>query len=391
MASKRGGLGRGLGALLGSQNIDLNRKPSDIVREIFVADIKPNRYQPRREFDPEAMRELAESIKAYGVLQPVIVRKIEGDFYELIAGERRLRAAKMVEMEKIPAIIREYTDAQTSEISIIENVQRQDLSAIEEAQAYDRLIKEFGHTQEVVAVKIGRSRSHISNILRLLKLVPEVRELVSKGQLTLGQARPLLAIENPIIQKQAAEMILSEGLSVRKVEAFINELKNSGLLATMTANMKALEENKNEFQTNVNQSTINNQSDIEKVEIKSEESKIVDNGAASDTINSELKTEKSKTSKADKKVEPPNIYIIDAENRLTEILGAKVKITTSKKFSRIQIDFSNEDELSRIIESFERSIKSSDMKNEETAISQATTKEEKIAALRKFSTQNFNI
>ena len=389
MASKKGGLGRGLGALL-TQTAAQYNKTQDTVVEIEVELIVPNRYQPRREFDIEALNELAESIKTYGILQPLIVRRI-GDGYELIAGERRLRASKMVGLVKVPAIIREYTDAQMSEISIIENVQRENLNVIEEAQAYERLIKEFGHTQEVVAVKIGRSRSHISNILRLLKLVPEVRELVSKGQLTLGQARPLLAIENPIIQKQAAEMILSEGLSVRKVEAFINELKNSGLLATMTANMKALEENKNEFQTNVNQSTINNQSDIEKVEIKSEESKIVDNGAASDTINSELKTEKSKTSKADKKVEPPNIYIIDAENRLTEILGAKVKITTSKKFSRIQIDFSNEDELSRIIESFERSIKSSDMKNEETAISQATTKEEKIAALRKFSTQNFNI
>ena len=389
MTSKKGGLGRGLGALL-TQTAAQYNKTQDTVVEIEVELIVPNRYQPRREFDIEALNELAESIKTYGILQPLIVRRI-GDGYELIAGERRLRASKMVGLVKVPAIIREYTDAQMSEISIIENVQRENLNVIEEAQAYERLIKEFGHTQEVVAVKIGRSRSHISNILRLLKLVPEVRELVSKGQLTLGQARPLLAIENPIIQKQAAEMILSEGLSVRKVEAFINELKNSGLLATMTANMKALEENKNEFQTNVNQSTINNQSDIEKVEIKSEESKIVDNGAASDTINSELKTEKSKTSKADKKVEPPNIYIIDAENRLTEILGAKVKITTSKKFSRIQIDFSNEDELSRIIESFERSIKSSDMKNEETAISQATTKEEKIAALRKFSTQNFNI
>ncbi|MBR1398471.1 MAG: ParB/RepB/Spo0J family partition protein, partial [Selenomonadaceae bacterium] len=228
MANKKGGLGRGLSALLPQTQSQYSQiQPQDTVHDIQVSLIQPNRYQPRREFDANALNELAESIKSYGILQPIIVRKIDSG-YELIAGERRLRASKIVGLENIPAIIREYTDAQMSEISIIENVQRENLNVIEEAQAYDRLIKEFGHTQEVVAAKIGRSRSHISNIMRLLKLSPTVRALIAKGLLTLGQARPLLAIENEVIQVQAAEMILSEGLSVRKVEAFINELKNSG-------------------------------------------------------------------------------------------------------------------------------------------------------------------
>ena len=399
MAGKRGGLGRGLGALLPQSQNQIDAK-KDTVNEIFTALIKPNRYQPRREFDEAALNELAESIKAYGILQPIIVRSLDDGSYELIAGERRLRASKMVGLEKIPAIIREYTDAQMSEISIIENVQRENLNVIEEAQAYDRLIKEFGHTQEVVAAKIGRSRSHISNILRLLKLSPKVRELISNGKLTLGQARPLLAIENPIIQLQAAEMILSEGLSVRKVEAFINELKNSGLLANLTADMEKVAksssnevaapptENKIEEPKNFIKNNIDNKPTIDKIIIKE--------NSTSNKINPDLGNENKvakpvkQKSADDIRSNLNDIYIRDMENRLTEILGTQVKISMSKKRGRIQIDFNTEEDLMRILERFD----DKEFKPPVTPTVQKpeSTREEKIAALRRFSTsQNFKI
>ena len=390
MAIKKGGLGRGISALLPqSQSQYSTEQSQDTVHEVKVALIQPNRYQPRREFEPNALNELAESIKSYGILQPLIVRSIEDGRYELIAGERRLRASKIVGLENVPVIIRDYTDAQMSEISIIENVQRENLNVIEEAQAYDRLIKEFGHTQEVVAAKIGRSRSHISNILRLLKLSPTVRALIAKGLLTLGQARPLLAIENEVIQVQAAEMILSEGLSVRKVEAFINELKNSGLLASLTANL-----NSDITSTEIESSNITNgdimESESENLIVKDETK--VDTTPTNDKIikaDDPVKSEVRKNNKAVQKKNPDtSVYIREAENKLTDILGVHVKITSNKKCNRIQIDFAAEEDLSRIIESFEKLLPVSSNKTNLTA----TTKEEKIAALRKFSTsQNFNI
>ena len=412
MANKKGGLGRGLSALLPQTQSQYSQiQPQDTVHDIQVSLIQPNRYQPRREFDANALNELAESIKSYGILQPIIVRKIDSG-YELIAGERRLRASKIVGLENIPAIIREYTDAQMSEISIIENVQRENLNVIEEAQAYDRLIKEFGHTQEVVAAKIGRSRSHISNIMRLLKLSPTVRALIAKGLLTLGQARPLLAIENEVIQVQAAEMILSEGLSVRKVEAFINDLKNSGLLGTLTANIQITDKppvvdnnyvpvtpNDNvETQKNIlTKNTINDNNVVDSDHSRDKiivPNDVVNNNEGiniNQTINENeiIKTHsaKMKSSKSPNK-NGRDLYIQEAENKLTEILGAQVKITNNKKVSRIQIDFASEDELSRIVETFDRSMAAA---TNQSKPAMATT-EEKIAALRKFSTsQRFSI
>ena len=393
MSIKKGGLGRGIEALLPQSQSQYDQANSkDSVQEVPTALIQPNRYQPRREFDEGALNELAESIKSYGILQPLIVRKIESDRYELIAGERRLRASKIVGLEKVPVIIREYTDAQMSEISIIENVQRENLNVIEEAQAYDRLIREFGHTQEIVAAKIGRSRSHISNILRLLKLSPTVRALIAKGLLTLGQARPLLAIENEMIQVQAAEMILSEGLSVRKVEAFVNELKNSGLLQTLSANLDNATE-----KTEINVPSESDYAPTATINEHKERSIVheLPSNAVSmeNTNNDDLAQPKvQKPSKTvPKKTEETSIYIRDAENKLSGILGARVKITTNKKHSRIQIDFATEEDLSRILESFDKSLNKTgdDLKTE---VATVATKEEKIAALRKFSaSQNFSI
>ena len=398
MVAKKGGLGRGIEALLPQSQSQYEQVGSkDSVQEVLSALIQPNRYQPRREFDEGALNELAESIKSYGILQPLIVRRIEDGRFELIAGERRLRASKIVGLEKVPVIIRDYTDAQMSEISIIENVQRENLNVIEEAQAYDRLIKEFGHTQEIVAAKIGRSRSHISNMLRLLKLSPTVRALIAKGLLTLGQARPLLAIENEVLQVQAAEIILSEGLSVRKVEAFVNELKSSDLLQTLTTNMNEAAETTETVNMPVSNSEMaSNAPAVESTErIYSELPS--NNVVVSDTVKSERvdsvttapQQEEIKPNKPAKKViETPPLYIREAENKLSNILGAQVKITTNKKHNRIQIDFATEEDLERIIENFDKSLNRDDV-NPRAGMS---TKEEKIAALRKFSTsQNFNI
>lgn len=349
MSGKRGGLGRGLGAIFGSHAKD-NFKPQDVVSEIFVSAVQPNRYQPRKEFSQEALQELAESIKAYGILQPIIVRKLGLDSYELIAGERRLRASKIAGLEKIPAIIREYTDAQTSEISIIENVQRQDLNAMEEAHAYERLIRDFGHTQEELAIKIGCSRSYISNLLRLLNLAPQVREFVSKGLLSMGQAIPLLAIENELLQTKAAQMIVAEDLSVRKVKAFVNEMKNSGLI---------ISEKQKKFSSPVQK----NQSEQKKEKIFSEEKNFSDVQAR------------------EKISEPENIsYVQLAEDKLSEIVGAEVKIISEASKKQIQINFSDNAQLQQIVRKLEHTIPNSGGKP-------VTTKEEKISALRKFSTE----
>ena len=220
--SKRG-LGRGLDALFGAPgNTDMNAEP-ELANEITLKEITPNPHQPRQHFDEEALAELAQSIKQHGVIQPVIVRKTLNG-YELVAGERRWRASQLAGLKRIPAVIRDYTDAEMMEIALIENLQRQNLNPIEEALAFRRLMEEFGLTQEEVAQKIGRSRSMIANIVRLLNLQSEVQDFVSRGTLSIGQARPLLALTVPAVQLEAAKQIIEEDLSSRDAEELVRRL-----------------------------------------------------------------------------------------------------------------------------------------------------------------------
>lgn len=244
--AKRTGLGKGLGAIFGdevmesaaeeqeakhqakskkAQEPEKKEEDSDIGKELMVkvTSIEPNREQPRKDFNEEAMGELAESMKVYGVLQPLLVQK-KGDYYEIIAGERRWRAAKLAGLKEVPVVIREYTKQQTMEIALIENVQREDLNAIEEAKAYQRLIQEFELKQEEIAARVGKSRVTITNSMRLLKLDERVQEMLIQNQITGGHARALLTVEDGELQYKLAGKIISENLSVREIEKIVKSL-----------------------------------------------------------------------------------------------------------------------------------------------------------------------
>lgn len=192
----------------------------DSIRQIRLSQIDPNRSQPRESFDEEALQELAASIREHGVLQPVLVRPA-GKRYEIIAGERRWRAAKLAKCREIPVIVREMDDAEAMQIALIENIQREDLNPIEEAAAYQRLMEEYHLTQEETAAKVGKSRAAVANSVRLLKLDPEVRGLLTEKALTEGHARALLTLEVPELQRQAAQEVVSRGLTVRETEKLV--------------------------------------------------------------------------------------------------------------------------------------------------------------------------
>lgn len=185
-------------------------------RRLPIEFLERNSDQPRYTFDEVALEELSLSIKEKGLLQPILVRQLTGDKYQIVAGERRWRAAQMAGIHEVPVVVRELTDAEVLEIAIIENIQREDLSAIEEATGYSKLIEEFGHTQEVLAKIVGKSRSHITNLLRLLNLPQKVRDLVDGGRLSMGHARALLSAPDPVA---LAGKVVAEGLSVRQTEA----------------------------------------------------------------------------------------------------------------------------------------------------------------------------
>ncbi|WNO54013.1 ParB/RepB/Spo0J family partition protein [Stakelama saccharophila] len=213
----RPGLGRGLSALMGDiareESIGGERAPAGI-RMLPVSALTPHPDQPRRHFDDDAIGELANSIANRGLIQPIIVRP-HGKDYQIVAGERRWRAAQRARLHDVPVIVRELSDAETLEIALVENIQRQDLNAIEEADAYRKLIEEFGHTQEALSKLIGKSRSHIANLMRLLDLPATVRRMVIDGDIQMGHARALISAPDPVT---LAEQVRDKGLTVRQAE-----------------------------------------------------------------------------------------------------------------------------------------------------------------------------
>jgi len=220
------GLGRGLSSLMGDTDTQNNTAPkSSSETTISIAKLRPSPLQPRRVFDKNSINELADSIKSKGLVQPILVRPSnanEGE-YEIIAGERRWRAAQVAQLHEIPAVIRNLNDTESLEIAIIENVQRSDLSPIEEAAGYKKLMESYNHTQEQLSEVVGKSRSHIANIIRLLSLPQSIQDMISQGSISSGHAR---AIMNSAFPEQLAEKIINENLSVRATEALVKEKKD---------------------------------------------------------------------------------------------------------------------------------------------------------------------
>jgi ParB family chromosome partitioning protein len=263
---------------------------SEAPKEVPVGQVSFNPYQPRQDFDDAKLEELAQSIRQHGVIQPIVVRKGGGEAYELVAGERRLRAAKLAGLNSIPAVVGEFSDTQLMEVALVENLQREDLNPVEEAFAYQTLLEEFGLTQEQLAKRIGKSRPHIANTVRLLNLPEAVQALVTGGQLTAGHARAVLSLEQPELQEAVAQKIVAAGLSVRETEKLVQKEKEG--------NSKA---NSGE-------------------------------------------TEREKTSPA------PDPELMLLKKQLQQALGTPVRITRTAKKGTIHIDFYGQDDLARIFE-----------------------------------------
>lgn len=238
MAGKKMGLGRGLNVLIPEQKKEETSEPKEVIKEVVkvkevvkevekeielkISEIEPNRNQPRKQFDEDALEELAASIKQFGVIQPLIVQKRD-DYFEIIAGERRWRAARMAGLKKVPVIIREYEDQKVLEVALIENIQRENLNAIEEAKAYERLTVEFHLTQDEIAKKVSKSRTAITNTMRLLKLDERVQKMVEDELISSGHARCLLGLNNSELQYEFAVKIMDLSLSVRDAEKLVKK------------------------------------------------------------------------------------------------------------------------------------------------------------------------
>ena len=333
--AKQGGLGRGLGALglgknvlAGAPKADTPAQPAEKdaptasavpenPTEISVAVIAPNRFQPRREFDEAALEELRESIARHRILQPLSVRAVGDGKYELIAGERRLRAARLAGRATVPVVVRTASDAEMAEMALIENIQREDLNPIEEARAYEQLLTKFRLSQEELARRVARSRSAIANSVRLLRLAEEVQAFIANGVLSMGQTRPLLALESKTLQREAAEYIQEHELTARGAEALVKRLlKDSNVL---------------------------------------------------------------KKAAQPAKTRTPDIFVREAEERLTRSLGTKVRIQESREQGkgRLEISYFSADDLERLLALLTGS--------------DSAAKEDKRAALRAISTQSFTV
>ncbi len=316
--AKKGGLGgQGLGALIKKTTADT--KPEEkvqavpvpeaddasAVRELPVDKIRPNRAQPRKTFDEAALEELAESIRYYGVLQPVLVRALpDNGEYELIAGERRLRAAKMAGLHTIPALIRKFTLEEMTEIALIENVQRENLNPIDEGHAYQLLMQKFGLTQEQLSERIGRSRSHISNFLRLTRLPERIQQSLVEEAITMGQAKPLLALETDELMQRAADIIIDQNMSTREAESLVARVQKDPNF-------------------------------FEPKHLK-------------DPVTTE------------------RVFVTDVEDRLKLVFGSPVRIVLGQRKSKIEISFKTQEDLDRVVEAVEALTKQHEEKVEFT-------------------------
>ena len=277
--AKNTGLGKGLGALL-SNNVTIEEEKihdGESIQNLRIIEVEPNRNQPRKVFDEEAIEDLANSIKEYGVIQPIIVTK-ESNYYRIVAGERRWRASKKAGLTEIPAIVREYDEQTNSEVSLIENIQRQDLNPIEKAKAMKELLEKYEMTQQQLANKLGIGRSSIANTVRVLNLDSRVIDLVLQGHLTEGHCKALLSVEDPEKQYQAAKYIIESGDSVREVE------KQTGIVKKKVTNTRY------------------------------------------------------------------NAVYRDIENTFRDFFGTKVKIDAGKRAGKIIIEYSSNDDLTRILD-----------------------------------------
>ena len=240
MPVKKSGLGKGLDSLIPNKNVksakpsvkadEKKAAPKEEILEagpimVKINKVEPNREQPRKDFDEDALMELADSIKQFGVLQPILVQK-KKDYYEIIAGERRWRAAKLAGLKEVPIIVKEFTEHEIVDISLIENIQRENLNPIEEAIAYKRLLEEFNLKQDEVAERVSKSRTAVTNSMRLLKLSDKVQQMIIDDMISTGHARALLAIDDPELQYTLANKIFDEKLSVRETEKLVKEIKN---------------------------------------------------------------------------------------------------------------------------------------------------------------------
>ena len=283
------GLGRGLDSIFADNYIDVvASSKDDTIQTLRLSQIEPKSDQPRKHFDEEALLELSDSIKQHGLLQPIIVRENEQGYYQIIAGERRWRASKLAGLSEIPAIVMQADELKAAEIAIIENIQRQDLNAYEEASAYKALIEQYGLTQEEASERVGKSRSAIANSMRLLELPDDVLEMLKTGDISAGHARALLGLKNKDCIVDTAEQILVRSLSVRDTEALVKKLNKEyekGLLPTEESNSEEIE---------------------------------VD-------------------------------YIKDLEKRAMHITGKRVKIKNKGKVSTVEIDFYGNDDLEDIL------------------------------------------
>lgn len=220
MAVKKSGLGRGFDAIFADNSVeDISSGVSTV--KVKLIDIEPNRDQPRKQFDDEALTELSNSISQHGVLQPLLVRPMPDGGYQLVAGERRWRASRMAGLTEVPVVIRDLTDSQVAQLALVENLQRENLNPLEEANGYKELSDKFGYTQEKISEIVGKSRSAVANALRLLNLSESVQEMVSSGSLSMGHARALLSVEDGKTQKEIAKLVVQNDLSVRETERLV--------------------------------------------------------------------------------------------------------------------------------------------------------------------------